>query len=681
MHVRRLAVRAAALIAAVALIATAPPAKPLTALLSPAYRDPGCPACRDFYQYATGGWLKANPIPADRSYWGIESNLDEQNLKLLRHALETDEAKHLAAGTSGQLAADYYTACNDMTARDAAGSAPLKTELTAIDGITDAKGFIAESARLGKIGAADSVFAIYPSADNHDSSRTIADIGQSGLSLPERDYYFRTDATSVKLRDAFVKHAAKLLELTGEDATAAAADAATVMRVETAIATPQYPSAKLRDPKLLDNPTTLPKMAAFGSTIDWTTVFADTGIPGNVKINVDEPPYLTAIDKLVAATPVADLKTYLKFHYVNGTAGALGTPFVDEQFAFNKLLTGAKQQLPLWKRCIGSTNGAMRDIMGQIFVSAAFSPEQKAHANTMVDNLRATLHADIATLPWMSPVTKVKAEQKLTKMIQKIGYPSPSAWRTYPGLVTTPTDYFADVQSASAVNTAQMLARIGKPTKRTDWGMGAQEINAQYDPTNNDITFPAAILLPPYFDAEDDDAFNYGAEGAVIGHEMTHGFDDQGRQYDANGNLKNWWTPSDAKRFNAKAHCIITQFDHTVAVGKVHYTGDLDSGEAIADLGGAKIAYDAYERAAKGKPRTLIDGYTPEQRFFIAFAMSWAANERDEAARQQAQTDPHPLNRDRVLSVVENMPEFAAAFHCKPGDKMVNPPAKLCKIW
>lgn len=679
MTVRRALLRFSAALATAALIAAAPPPGALTSYLAPANRDATCPACKDFWRYANGGWLARNPIPSERSYWGIDGALDENNQALLRRALERAAAANAKPGTNDQLAGDYYAACMDQHAIDAVGAAPLRPELTRIDAIADLPGVVAEAARFASLGLGDAFVAFGPQADPTQSSRTIADIGQSGLSLPERDYYFRSDAATQTIRAAFVPHAQRLLVLAGESDAQAAADAATVMRVETALAKPQLREAELRDPKVTTHPYTLATLASLGKAVDWPAYFAAQGLHGEVAVNVDEPAYVAALETQLAATPVSDLKTYLRFHYVEANANALSTPFVDEAFAFSKLLSGAKQQLPRWKRCLRSTDAAMRDVIGQIFVAQAFPPSSKAAANAMVTNLRGTLRDDIAHLAWMSPATKVKAQRKLAAMVQKIGYPD--RWRSYAGLTIARGDYFNDRLSANRLLVAYFDAKIGKPTDRGEWGMAPQLINAQYDPSNNDITFPAAILLPPYYDAADDQAMNYGSIGAVIGHEMTHGFDDEGRQYDAQGNLADWWTPADAKRFDARAQCIIDQFDRTVAVGTVHYEGKLDSGEAIADLGGAKIAYDAFERWQSGHPRRTIDGYTPEQRFFVAFAMSWAANQRAESARTQAQTDPHPLNRDRVLVTLENMPEFARAFHCKPGDGMVKPAGTLCRIW
>jgi endothelin-converting enzyme/putative endopeptidase len=675
----RTLLRFTALVSALSLLATSPLQQSLTSYLAPANRDLTCPACRDFWRYANGGWLAANPIPPDRVRWGIEHDLDDANRNLIRAALEKTQTTRPPIGSPEQLAGDYYAACMNESAIEAAGAAPLRAELARIDAVADLDGVLAETARFSALGIGNAFFGLGNEADPHDSRQTIADLGQSGLSLPEREYYFRTDDATKNVRAKFLEHARNLLVLAGESETDAAADADTVLRVETALAKPQFPIEKLRDPQLLTNPYRVSGLSALGPAIDWRRYFAAHGIRSDVAVNVDEPSYFKALETQLAAAPVADLKTYLRFHYVNANAGALSKQFVDEQFAFSSMLNGAKKQLPRWRRCLNQTYGPLGDLIGQIFVKRAFSPADRARANVMVHNLRAALAEDIPHLGWMGPRTKARAQRKLAMMVQKIGYPD--AWRTFPGLRVVRDDFFADRANANRINVERELHKIGKPTNRAEWGLEPQTINAQYDPTFNDITFPAAILLPPFYRAGDDDAMNYGAIGAVIGHEITHGFDDQGRQFDELGNLKDWWTPQDARHFQTRAQCIIDQFDHTVAVGTVRYKGKQDSGEAIADLGGIKIAYDAFERAQAGKPRTIIAGYTPEQRFFIAFAMDWAANQREASMRLQAQTDVHPINRDRVLVTLQNFPPFARAFHCKQGDGMVKPAAKVCSVW
>ena len=678
MFVRTL-LRGAAVLAAAALVAAGPPAGRLTAYLDSANRDPNCPACRDFYQYANGGWLARHPIPADRSTYGVDTPLYEENQTLLRRALEGAAASAAPAGSPKQLAGAFYAACMNEAAVEAAGAAPLAADLQRIGAASTLSAVFGETARLDAAGLTSGFLSFNPQADPTDSRRTLADLAQGGLTLPDREYYLSDAAEMKKTRVALTEHAQRLFGLLGEDAATASADAAAVLRVETALAKPQYTNAQLRDVKLLTNPYTRDRLPLLGTAIDWKAWFAAHGITGNTAVNVDEPPYFRSLAAYVKGAPVADLQTYLRFRYAHAQEPYLAKAFVDDRFAFDSVLSGQKVQRPRWKRCVSSTDAHLTDLVGQLFVAEAFPPSAKVQANGMVRNLRAALRADIPKLTWMTAPTQQRALAKLDGMVQKIGYPD--RWRSYAGLAATPTDYFADHAAAARVDADREWAKIGHATPRWEWGMGAQLINAQYDPTNNDITFPAAILLPPYYDAGDDEAMNYGAIGAVIGHEITHGFDDQGHLFDLNGNLKNWWSAADAKRFDARAQCIIDEFDHTTAIANIKYVGKQDSGEAIADLGGLRIAYDAFERAQAGRPRTKVAGYTPEQRFFMAYAMSWAQNQRDASARTQAQSDPHPLSKDRVNVTLRNFPPFAAAFGCGRTAAMVKPPAKVCAVW
>ncbi len=533
-------------------------------------------------------------------------------------------------------------------------------------------------ARQHRTGAAGPFFGYGSEPDPRTSARTIGELGQGGLSLPERDYYTRSDAKSKQLRDDFSAHAARELQLIGEDATTATADAATVMRIETALANASLPKAQLRDPKITTNPYTIAKLATLGSAISWPAYLTAVG-SSQATLNVDEPAFFRKLDGILTSTPLPDLKTYVKWQYVASNAGALSKPFVDENFAWRKKLFGLKTLEPRWKRCIRTVDNNMDELLGQMFVAMRFPASSKAHAESMVLNLRTAYRTDIAGLDWMTPATKARAEAKLTAIVQKIGYPD--TWRNYAKLTIARDDYFGDLQRASAFAVARDIAKIGKPTVRTEWGMPPQLINAQYNPTNNDITFPAAILLPPFFAATNDDALNYGAIGAVIGHEMTHGFDDQGRLYDQVGNLREWWTPADAKQFTTRAACVTKQYGNMEAAPGVKQNGPLVTGESIADLGGLRIAYNAYEQSLTGKPRTVINGYTPEQRFFLAFATVWAENQTPEFARFMGQSNEHPIARNRVVGTLVNMPEFAKAFHCTAGDKMVKPVTAVCRIW
>ena len=676
-------VRVSALVAAVALIAgghlpLSAAQGPVAAAVDPANRDATCPACRDFYQFANGGWLKKSPIPGDHASWSHWDELDESNLQALRRGLETAAASHAAPGSRDQKLGDLYAACTDEDTIEAKGATPLQPELAKIDAAKDLPALLAVVADLHRTGAAGPFFGYGSQPDPANSAKTIGDLGQGGLSLPERDYYTRSDAKSKQLRDDFSAHAARELQLVGEDANAATADAATVMRVETALANASLPKAQLRDPKVTTNSYTVAKLATLGSTISWPAYFTAIG-SSQGALNVDEPSFFRKLDGILTSTPLPDLKTYVKWHYVASNAGALSKPFVDENFSWRKKLFGLKQLEPRWKRCIRTVDNSMDELLGQMFVAIRFTPAGKAHAETMVRNLRSAYRTDIAGLDWMTPPTKARAEAKLTAIVQKIGYPD--TWRDYSKLAIQRDDYFNDLRNANAFAVARDIKKIGKPTDRTEWGMPPQLINAQYNPTMNDITFPAAILLPPFYSDSNDDALNYGAIGAVIGHEMTHGFDDQGRQYDKLGNLADWWTPADAKQFTTRSSCITKQYGAMDAAPGVKQNGPLVTGESIADLGGLRIAYNAYEKSLAGKPRRTINGYTPEQRFFLAFATVWAENDTPELARFLGQSNEHPVARNRVIGTLINLPEFAKAFHCAAGDKMVKPVATVCRIW
>ncbi len=685
MPLLRLFVRAAAVLASLALILggnarlDAAPA-PVAAALDAANRDATCPACRDFYQFANGGWLKAHPIPGDHVTWSHWDELDEANLLALRAGLEAAAASHAAAGSRDQKLGDLYAACTDETAIEAVGATPLQPQLAAIDAVSDLPGLAGLVAKMHHDGISGGAFFTYSSEpEPATSARTVGELSQGGLSLPERDYYTRSDAKSKQLREDFAAHVGRELALVGEDPNQSAADAQTVLRVETALAAASLPKAQLRDPKVTTNPYPIAKLATLGSAISWPQYLAATGSATAWPVNVDEPAFFRGLDAILKSTPTADLKTYLRWHYVSTSSPELSKAFVDENFAWAQKLYGLKQLEPRWKRCIHTVDGAMDELLGQLFVAKRFPPTAKAHAETMVSNLRAAYKTDIGGLDWMTATTKARALDKLAAIVQKIGYPN--TWRDYSALKIARTDFFGDLQRTRAFARAYDIHKIGKPTNRLEWGMPPQLINAQYDPTNNDITFPAAILLPPFFSESNDDALNYGAIGAVIGHEMTHGFDDQGRLYDKVGNLSDWWTRADGKQFTSRAACITKQYGSMEAAPGVKQNGLLVTGESIADLGGLRIAYNAYERSLAGKPRRTYYGYTPEQRFFLAFATVWAENETPEFARFLGQSNEHPVNRNRVIGTLENLPEFAAAFHCKAGDAMVKPVAKTCKIW
>jgi putative endopeptidase len=647
----------------------------------PADLDRTANACVDFDQFANGGWKKANPIPAAYPSWGSFNILQEHNRDVLHEILD-EAAKNTSAapGSNEQKVGDFYSTCMDTSAIDSEGLKPLEPELDRIAAIQDRAGLQAEFEHLQSLGVS-APFDVGSLQDFKDSTKVIGAIDQSGLGLPDRDYYTKEDAKSKDTRAKYVAHVAKMFELMGDGAEAAAAEAKTVMTMETALAKASMSKVDRRDPEKLYHPMSESEIKTLAPHLDWEDYFQATGLSGKGNVDVTAPEFLQELDKQFATTSLADWKTYLRWHLINSTASSLSEPFVDEDFNFKgKVLLGTKENLVRWKRCVRYTDGAIGEALGQVYVKKAFSPQAKAHALEMVNNLEAALKDDITTLPWMSPATRQQAIDKLEAYTRKIGYPD--KWRDYSKLTIDRGPYVLNVLRARTFEFNRDLAKVGKPVDRTEWGMTPPTVNAYYNPLLNEIVFPAGILQPPFYDPKADDAFNYGAIGAVIGHEMTHGFDDEGNKFDKNGNLKNWWTPEDKKRFDARAACIVNEFDGFEVEKGLHENGKLVSGESIADLGGLTIAYAAYQRSLQGKPApSEIDGFTADQRFFLGYAHVWATNMRPEYARLITNTNPHPLPHFRVDGTLSNMPAFAQAFHCKPGDPMVRPAKDRCEIW
>jgi putative endopeptidase len=641
--------------------------------------DVTCKPCDDFWQFATGGWQKHNPIPAGYASWGSFSILAQDNQNVLHDILDSAAQDKVATLGSpvGKVGA-YYRSCMNETAIEAAGLTPLKPEFERIAAITNKDSLMSEIARFQRLGLGTPL-NIASQPDSKNSAIQIADVGFGGLGLPDRDFYFREDDKSKTVRTQYTAYVAQMLGLAGDSAAGTAAEADAIVALETAIAKATPTRAALRNPDLTEHPTTFANLSTMAPDINWTAYATALGTPPITgKINVDLPDFVTTASGLIVQTPMDTWKAYLRYHLLDGYAATLPKNVVDANFAFRSTaLFGVKDQLPRWKRCAAATDRALGDDLGQVYVSKVFPPVAKARIVALVNNLQGVLQDDITTLSWMTPPTKTRAHAKLAALLKKVGYPN--KWRDYSKLDIANVPYATNAMHSRTFNVLDNLHRIGKPTDRTEWGITMATVNAYYNPTNNEVVFPAGILAPPFFSAKNDDAVNYGAAGAVIGHEMTHGFDDQGRRYDAKGNLTDWWQPADTKDFNARAQCIIDQFDGYVVSGDVHIQGKLVTGEAIADLGGLTIAYKAFERTAQAKAHKKIQGYTPEQRFFMAYANVWANNERDEAARQQALTNEHPDNKYRLIGTLSNMPEFRKAFACAATDKMVR--ANACQIW
>ena len=663
-------------LAAVA-ISSAALAAPETHGINPADMDPAVQACQDFNLYASGGWIKANPIPADQSYWGSFTILEETNKANLHTVLEKVSKAQNAPGSDDQKVGDFYATCMDEAAIEAAGITPLKAELATIDKIADRAALQAEIARLQMMGV-NAVFNFGSDQDRKNASEVIAGAYQGGLGLPDRDYYSKTDEESKKLREQYLAHVTKMFTLMGDDAAKAAANAKTVMAVETKLAEASMTRVERRDPDKTYNRKTMTELAQLTPNFSWTAYLKQLGAPPVPAINVGQPKYFEAISAQLAATPIADWKTYLRWHLVHSAAPSLSKAFVDESFDFyEKTLQGTPENEVRWKRCVGATDNAIGFALGKAYVRDYFPPESKARADAMVKGLIAALRADLTTLPWMGEATRKAAIAKLDTFDPKIGYPS--KWRDYSALTIDRGPYVLNLQRANEFDYKRDLKKIGQPVDKTDWDMSPPTVNAYYNPQKNEIVFPAGILQPPFFDAKADDAVNYGAMGAVIGHEMTHGFDDQGRKFDAQGNMREWWTPEDLKNYLERSKCVEDQYNSYESDGQ-HVNGKLVLGEATADLGGLAIAYRAYQATLAGKPAPApIDGLTADQRFFLAYAHVWAANIRPELSKLLMNTNPHPLSQFRAIGPPSTLPEFAKAFSCKAGEPMVR--KDQCQIW
>lgn len=647
----------------------------------PASMDKNTAACTDFYQYANGSWLARTAIPPAYSSWGSFNVLAENNRKTLHDILE-EAAKRTNAvkGSNEQKIGDFYSSCLDEAKREAEGMKPLVPELARIDKIRDAKGVQAEIAYLHRHGVG-TLFGFGSLPDLKNSSMVMGFAGQGGLSLPNRDYYTKTDEKSVKLRADFVKHIANMFQLVGESPEQAAKNAQTVLAFHTRLAENSRTPVALRDPTTQYHMMSPEKLKEFTPNFSWADYRRGVGAPVTGDINVAHPEFFQAVDKMVIEVPVADWKTYLRWHLISAAAPSLSSKFETESFNFfGKTLEGRKEQLPRWRRCVIATDGALGEALGSVYVARAFTPESKARMKEMVNNLIAAFRERLMKLEWMGDDTRKQAIAKLEAFGQKIGYPD--KWIDYSALNVSRKSHLENVMSSSEFDQRRDFAKINKPVDRTLWGMTPPTVNAGYNPLNNDISFPAGILQAPFFNPNADDAINYGAIGAVIGHEIIHGYDDSGSQFDAKGNLKNWWTPADQKNFETRGDCIVKQFDAFEVEPGLNMIGKLVSGESIADFGGLTVAYQAFMKSLEGKRRPAsIDGFTPEQRFFLGWAQVWASKDTPEVARLLAQSDPHPLARFRVNGPLSNMPQFAAAFSCKASDAMVRDETKRCQIW
>ncbi len=642
--------------------------------------DKSADPCVDFYQYSCGNWMQNNPIPADKSRWGRFNALDEYNLYVLRDVLEKAEGSGNHSAIERKVG-DYYAACMDETAIEKKGIAPVQTEMQRIAAIKSKQELIPEVANMHRGGIA-ALFSFYPMPDMHDSTLTIANLDQGGITLPDRDYYLKDDAKSVETRQKYQEHVQKMFELAGDKPEVAAAEANTVLAVETGLAKAAMDRTERRDPRKRDHMMQTTEIAAAAPNFELIQYFGDNGSPKFTSLNVGNPDFFKAVNEQLNAISLDDWKTYLRWRTLDTYAPTLSKAFVDEDFEFSrKYMAGQKEIEPRWKRCVRATDRGLGMALGELYVDKVFGPDNKARTVKMVQAIEQAMHTDIGQLTWMSDTTKQQAYAKLQAIVNNVGYPD--KWRDYSTVVVARDDYAGNHMRAAAFEVKRQYNKIQQPTDRKDWTMTPPTVNAYYRPPMNDINFPAGILQPPFYGSDMDDAVNFGAIGVVIGHELTHGFDDQGRKYDAQGNLKDWWTPEDGKAFEERATCTADEYSSFVAVkddkGEVHLNGRLTLGENTADNGGLKLAYMALMNILGNTQAKPIDGFTPQQRFFIAYGQIWCQNVTDQQARVLAITDPHSPGRWRVNGAVQNSAAFQQAFGCKAGQSMVREPA--CRVW
>ena len=637
--------------------------------------DQSVDPCVDFFKYSCGGWIKSNPIPADQSSWDTYAKMQDENRGRLRGILEAASAADPKRDAAAQKIGDYYASCTDEKTIEAQGVEPLRPELERIAKVGSKAEIADVAAALVRSGV---LFRLDSTQDFRDASQVIAEVDQGGLGLPDRDYYVKEDAKSVDLRKAYVAHVQKMFELLGDRPDAAAAEAQTVMRIETALAKGSMTRVERREPKNLDHKMTSGELEKISPDFQWQVYFTKVGLPALASLNVASPGFFKAMNEELDKESLADWKTYLRWHAVHADAAFLSSAFLNENFAFyGKTLRGQQELQPRWKRCTEYVDDDLGEALGQVYVEKYFSPEAKQEALKMVKEIDAAMQQDINSLPWMSAATKQQALVKLRGMANKIGYPE--KWRDYSKLEIVRGDELGNVERARKFEFERQLAKIGKPVDRGEWDMTPPTVNAYYNPQMNDINFPAGVLQPPAFDPASDAAPNYGDTGGTIGHELTHGFDDEGRQFDAQGNLRDWWTAEDGKEFVKRASCISDRYSTYTIIDDIKINGKLTLGEDVADLGGLILAYMAWKDDTKGESLQPIEGLTPEQRFFVGYGQSWCGETRDETKRLRATVDPHSPEKYRTNGVVSNMPEFQEAFHCKAGSPMVN--QNRCRVW
>jgi endothelin-converting enzyme/putative endopeptidase len=662
-----------------------PPAvQPLTSLpytpsLDLASMDRAADPCVNFFQYACGTWNKINPIPPDQARWEVYSKLADDNMRFLWGILQQAAEPRPGRTAVEQKIGDYFAACMDENTVNAEGAKPLQDDLKLIASMRTTRDLAPVVAKLQMANSGSSfLFGFGSNQDYDDSNKVIAFATAGGLGLPDRDYYTKTDAKSEETRQKYLAHVQSMFELLGDSPATASAEAKTVLSFETALAKASLTRVDQRDPYKLKHKLTRMQLKALTPSFEWDKFLADTGLWKMESLNVTEPKFFEEVQAQIKSQSLDTWKTYLRWHAAHARAAYLSTPFVAANFDFySKYLRGTPQMQPRWKRCVRLVDGQLGEALGQAFVAKTFGPDVKQRTVDMTKHIELAMESEIEKLDWMSPETKKQALAKLHTIVNKVGYPD--KWRDYKALEIKPGDFAGNVARANSFETKRDIAKIGKPVDRGEWGMTPPTVNAYYNPQMNDINFPAGVLQPPLFDAKMDDAPNYGNTGATIGHELTHGFDDEGRQFDARGNLKDWWTKKDADEFEKRVKCVSDQYAQYTVVDDVKINSKLTLGEDVADLGGTLLGYIAWKSATAGKNLESVDGFTPDQRYFIGMAQWACGDERPESKRLHAITDPHSPNEYRINGVVANMPEFAKAFACKVGQPMVRENA--CKIW
>jgi endothelin-converting enzyme/putative endopeptidase len=652
---------------------------PYTPSLETKFMDRTADPCADFYKFACGNWNKLNPIPADQPRWDVYSKLHTDNQRFLWGILEDAAKPSPSRSPLEQKIGDYFAACMDEAAVEKAGAAPLEPQLKEIAAMSSLRDLPPLLARLQlSTSGSGMLFDFGSNQDFADSSQVIGFASAGGLGLPDRDYYFKTDAKSKETRAKYLEHVQKIFELLGDGPARAKAEAHTVMEIETALAKASLTRVEKRDPYKLFHKYTRAQLTALAPSVGWDEFLKVLGKPEVDVVNVSEPGFYKEVEALLKSRPLADWKTYLRWHLAHAQAGYLSKAFVTATFEFySRYLRGVKEMQPRWKRCVQYVDRDLGEALGQVFAQRTFAPETKTRALVMTRQIEQAMEEDLGEISWMGPATRKQALEKLHGMVNKIGYPE--KWRDYSSVEVARGDFLGNVNRATLFESKRQLDKIGKPVDRGEWQMTPPTVNAYYDPQLNDINFTAGVLQPPLFDPKMDDAPNYGNTGATIGHELTHGFDDEGRQFDAKGNLRDWWTKEDAAAFEKRAACVSDQYSQYKIVDDIKINGKLTLGEDVADLGGTLLAYRAWKNATRGQELQPVEGLTPPQRFFVGMAQWACGDERPEFKRQMAITDPHSPLEYRINGVVSNLPEFREAFACKATAPMVREQA--CRVW